>query len=136
LEVDRFEFLKEYFGEVPQRNYGTALNVDIVVDCAGVPNIVDDFFKYRKENSRLSIVGISRNPQELILSSLMSSEIVIMGSSGYNQEDIDEVIDNLANQRTFVEEIITHHYPLEKLDEALKMAGDRTQAIKVVVDME
>ena len=136
LGADKFEFLRGHFGEVPQRNYGMAINVDIVVDCAGVPNIFEDFCKYRKQNSRLSIVGVSMSPQEVITANIMSPEIVIMGSSGYNLPDIKEVIDNLANKRTFVNDIITHHFPLEQLNEALNMAADRENAIKVVVDME
>jgi threonine dehydrogenase-like Zn-dependent dehydrogenase len=134
-EGDKFEFLAEHFGTLPQRNSGMAINVDIVVDCAGAPTIVEDFFKLCKENSRLSIVGIGR-PQELQLTRLMSTEAILMGSSGYNDSDIKEVIDNLASGRTFVKEIITHHYPLDKLQEALLMAADKTQAIKVVIDME
>jgi threonine dehydrogenase-like Zn-dependent dehydrogenase len=133
-EGDKFEFLTERFGTLPGRQSGTAINVDIVVDCAGAPTIIEDFLKLRKENSRLSIVGLGR-PQELEVAKLMT-EAVIMGSSGYNDSDIQEVIDNLASGRTFVKEVITHHYPLDKLQEALEMAADKTQAIKVVVDME
>lgn len=136
LNADKFEFLKGHFGELPQRQSGMAIDVDIVVDCAGAPNIIDDFFKLQKENSRLSIVGVNMRPQEVIPARLMSTEAVIMGSSGYNLSDIEEVIDNLANKRTFVNDIITHHFPLEQLNDALNMAADREKAIKVVVDME
>jgi threonine dehydrogenase-like Zn-dependent dehydrogenase len=136
LSGDKFEFLRGHFGELPQRNSGMAIDVDIVVDCAGVPNMIDDFFKFQKENSRLSIVGVNMRPQEVNPARLMSIEAVIMGSSGYNLPDIEEVIDNLANKRTFVNDIITHHFPLEQLNEALNMAADRENAIKVVVDME
>jgi threonine dehydrogenase-like Zn-dependent dehydrogenase len=137
LDGDKFEFLKAHFGEVPQRNYGMAINVDVVVDCAAVPNIIEEFStKYRKQNSRLSIVGVGMRPQEVIAANIMSPEIVIMGSSGYDHTDIAEVIDNLSNKRTFVSEIITHHFPLEQLNEALNMAADREKSIKVVVDMD
>jgi threonine dehydrogenase-like Zn-dependent dehydrogenase len=133
-EGDKFEFLTELWGTLPGRQSGIAINVDIVVDCAGAPTIIEDFLKLRKENARLSVVGLGK-PQELPLTSLMT-EAVIMGSSGYNDSDIQEVIDNLAAQRTYVKEIITHHYPLEKLQEALEMANTKTEAIKVVIDME
>jgi 2-desacetyl-2-hydroxyethyl bacteriochlorophyllide A dehydrogenase len=133
-EGDKIEFFTEHFGTLPGRQSGTAINVDIVVDCAGASNIIEDFLKLRKENSRLSIVGLGK-PQELAVANLMT-EAVIMGSSGYNDNDVQEVIDILASGRTFAKEIITHHYPLEKLQEALEMANDKTQAIKVVIDME
>ncbi|SHN58557.1 zinc-dependent alcohol dehydrogenase [Desulfitobacterium chlororespirans] len=136
LNGDKFKFLKEHFGELPQRQSGRAIDVDIVVDCAGAPNIIDDFFKLCKPNSRLSIVGVNARPQEVNLARLMSTEVVMLGSSGYDLADIEEVIDNLAHKRTLVNEIITHHFPLEQLNEALNMAADREKSIKVVVDME
>lgn len=135
LDGDKFEFLKGHFGELPQRQSGMAIDVDIVVDCAGVPNIVEDFFKLLKPNSRLSIVGVNMRPQEVNLARMMSSEVAILGSSGYNLSDIEEVIDNLAHKRTFVNDIVTHHFPLEQLNDALNTAADRERSIKVVVDM-
>lgn len=135
-EGDKLEFLKELWGEVPQRQSGTAINVDIVIDCAGAPNVIDDFFQMRKENSRLVTLGINR-PREVNLPMMMSSEMVIMGSSGYNDSDLKEVFDNLANGKTpWIEKVITHHFKQEDLQEALNKAMDRTEAIKVVIDME
>jgi threonine dehydrogenase-like Zn-dependent dehydrogenase len=134
-EGDKFEFLKELWGELPQRQSGTAINVDIVVDCAGAPSVVDDFFKMRKENSRLVTLGINR-PQEVPLAMMMSSEMVIMGSSGYNDSDIKEVFDNLANKKTpWISKVITHHYKQDQLSQAMRMAANRDEAIKVVIDM-
>jgi threonine dehydrogenase-like Zn-dependent dehydrogenase len=130
------EFLKEHFGELPQRQSGTAINVDIVVDCAGVPNIIEQFFQMAKEDSTLSVVGIGHAEQGIPLGRLTSSEMNVIGSSGYNQSDIEEVINNLASQKTFAKDIITHHFPLEQLNEAINTAADRDTAIKVVIDME
>ncbi len=136
-EGDKIEFLKELWGELPQRQSSMAINVDIVVDCAGAPNVVEDFFKMRKENSRLVTLGINRQPQTIILPMMMSSEMVIMGSSGYNDEDIKEVFDILANKKApWIDKVITHHYEQAQLQEALNMAMNREEAIKVVIDME
>jgi threonine dehydrogenase-like Zn-dependent dehydrogenase len=135
-EGDRFEFLKELWGELPRRQSGMAINVDIVVDCAGAPSVVDDFFQLCKENSRLVTLGINR-PQEVPLATMMSTETVIMGSSGYNDTDLREVFDNLAEKRVpWIGKVITHHFKHEQLPEAMKMAADREQAIKVIIDME
>lgn len=135
-EVDLFEFLRETFGMTKHRIGYPAINVDIVVDCAGAENIVDDFLKMMKPRSRLSVVGVSPKPVLLPMTPLMSSEIIIQGSCGYDDADIREVIDNLAAKKTYMPEIITHHYKLEDIREALEMAAKRDQAIKVVIDME
>jgi len=136
IDVDKFEFLRNHFGETPMRIMDMGIDIDIVVDCAGVPTILGDFFKMGKPYSRLSVVGISGRMFELSMMQLTNANVSIMGSSGYDLEDIVEVIDNLANKRTHVTEIVTHRYPLEQLPEALLMAADRNQAIKVMIDME
>ena len=137
LDETKFDFLREHFGELPKRNSGTALNVDIVIDCAGAPVIFNDFqTHFGKAGCRLVTLGVIMKPVEIVPAFMMSTETLIMGSSGYDDADIAEVIDNLASGRTYVEEIITHHYPLEQINEALKMAANREEAIKVVIDME
>jgi threonine dehydrogenase-like Zn-dependent dehydrogenase len=135
LNMDKFEFLKKHFGELPQRQSGDAVNVDVVVDCAGADNILADFFRLLKQNSRLSVVGIAERPQTINLGRLLSAEAAVLGSSGYDISDIEEVIDNLDSKRTHVADIITHHFPLEKINEALSTAADRAKSIKVVIDM-
>ncbi|MDR1495588.1 MAG: zinc-binding dehydrogenase [Clostridiales Family XIII bacterium] len=135
-EVDEFEFLKEVFGESTGRVGFPVLDIDIVVDCAGAPNIVDDFLRMQKRFSQLSVVGVNMNPTPVPLVQVMSSEVIIRGSCAYDDADIREVIDNLASGRTYMKEIITHHYKLDDIQEALTMAADRKQAIKVVIDME
>jgi threonine dehydrogenase-like Zn-dependent dehydrogenase len=135
-EGDKFEFLKELWGTVPQRGYGEAINVDIVVDCAGAPTILDDFYKLNKPQSRLSVVAVHRQSRELPLARTMSTESIIMGSNGYDDVDIQEVMDNLVNNRTFAKEIVTHHFPFSEIDAALKKAADKNEAIKVIVEME
>jgi 2-desacetyl-2-hydroxyethyl bacteriochlorophyllide A dehydrogenase len=135
-EVDEFEFLKETFGTTRHRVGYPAIDVDIVVDCAGAPNIVDDFLKMMKRFSRLSIVGVNMEPTLVPLSRVMSAEVIIQGSCSFDNEDIIEVIENLASGRTYMKEIITHHYKLDDIQQALTMAADRSQSIKVMVDME
>ncbi|MDR1358669.1 MAG: zinc-binding dehydrogenase [Coriobacteriales bacterium] len=135
-EGDKFEFLKELWGTVPQRGYGEAINVDIVVEASGAPCIIDDFYRLCKPNSRLSVIAVHHKPVEVPLMRTMSTETVIMGSNGYDDADINEVIDNLVSKRTVASELITHHFAFSELDAALKKAADKSEAIKVVVDME
>ncbi|MBS7527000.1 alcohol dehydrogenase catalytic domain-containing protein [Fusibacter paucivorans] len=134
-EVDLVDFVKEKFGVTKHRIGYPAVDVDIVIDCAGASNIVEDFMKFLKPKSKLSIVGVTTEPIPVPMGRLMSSEVIIQGSCGYDHEDIVEVIDNLASKRTYMSEIITHHYPLTAINEAIQMANRRDQAIKVVIDM-
>ena len=135
-KVDLIDFLKETFGETKHRIGYPAVNVDIVVDCAGAENSIDDFMKMLKPKSRLSLVGVFPKPVSVPFGKIMSSEVIVQGSCGYDNSDILEVIDNLSLKRTHMTDIITHHYKLDEINEALEMAGDRKQAIKVLIDME
>jgi 2-desacetyl-2-hydroxyethyl bacteriochlorophyllide A dehydrogenase len=135
-KVDLFDFLRDAFGTTVNRIGFPAIDVDIVVDCAGVPNIVEDFMKMMKCRSRLSIVGVNLAPVPLSLVTLMGLEVIIQGASAYENADIIEVIDNLASKKTHMPEIITHHFKLAEINEAVKTAADRSRAIKVIVDME
>jgi threonine dehydrogenase-like Zn-dependent dehydrogenase len=135
-EADKFEFIKEHFGEAKRRTEGPALNVDVVIDCAGIPSIFEDFFKMGKSKSRLSIVGINMAAPPISMIALVTGNYSIWGSCSYDQADFEEVFDILANKKAPIEDIITHHYPFEQLPEAFIMAADKEKAIKVVVDME
>jgi 2-desacetyl-2-hydroxyethyl bacteriochlorophyllide A dehydrogenase len=134
-EVDLFEFVKEHFGMATARVGYPIPDVDIVVDCAGAPNIPDDFVRMAKSGSRLSIVAIAKEPR-MIPPRLMSTEGFIHGSCCYDHEDLVEVIDNLTSRRTCINDIVTHHFKLEDINEAMAVANARETAIKVVIDME
>jgi len=135
-ETDLFGFLKNTFGTGFNRMGFPCVNVDIVVDCAGAPNIIDEFLEMRKTGSRLSIVSVYTEPVPVSLMNLMSSESIIQGSCAYENEDIGEAINNLASKKTPISKIITHHYKLEQISEAIEMAGNRNEAIKVLIDMD
>lgn len=134
-EVDLFEFVKEHFGMATARVGYPIPDVDIVVDCAGAPNIPDDFVKMAKSGSRLSIVAIAKEPR-MIPPRLMSTEGFIHGSCSYDHQDIVEVIDILSSHKTCINNIVTHHSKLENINEAMEVANARDSAIKVVIDME
>ncbi len=67
---------------------------------------------------------------------VMSTQCAIMGSRGYDQRDIEEVISNLSRKNSRVAEIITHRFPLEAAAKAFETAADPSCSVKVVVNME
>lgn len=134
-EVDLFEFVKEHFGTATARVGYPIPNLDILVDCAGGPQIPDEFVKMAKPGSRMSIVAVAKEPRP-IPGRLMSTEGIVQGSCCYDYEDVMEVIHNLANHTTCISEIVTHHFKLDEINYAMEVANARDAAIKVVIDME
>lgn len=109
--------------------------VDVFIDCAGAPKVTEDVFSVATRGARYSIVAVSKKPTEVLMGMVMFNELEIIGSSGYTHEDIVEVIDNLANNRTKVEKIITHRFKHADLEEALNVASSKdTGAVKVMIE--
>ena len=59
-----------------------------------------------------------------------------MGSIAYNDIDIKQCIQALHEKSTPIEKIITHHYPLEDIDQAFKQAAKSNETLKILIDRE
>ncbi|WP_242951393.1 zinc-dependent alcohol dehydrogenase [Clostridium kluyveri] len=143
------KFLEEYFGVMANKNHridmkdgrvmvteNSVIDIDVVIDCAGVSEFVDEFMKHAKQHARYSCVALHKKEVSIRFHEVMSTQCVLMGSRGYTSEDINEVIDNLSQNNSKVTEIITHVFKLEDAKEAFEMASSPDKAIKVVLNME
>ena len=142
-------FLEGYFGVQNNTNHrletkngemtvepNSVLNIDAVIDCAGIPMFVDEFMKHAKQKARFCCIALHKREIPIRFHEIMSTQCAIMGSRGYEPEDIKEVISNLAKKNTKIPEIITHIFPLEDAEDAFEIAAKPAYAIKVVLDME
>ena len=133
---DTFSFLMKQFGEAKGLYRHPVIDVDVVIDCAGAPNIPGDFLNYAKPGAKLSCVGMHKKEVSINFAQIMSKESIIMGSRGYTRDDIWEVINNLANKNSYVTKIITHKFKLDEATKAFETASDPSLSIKVVLDLE
>jgi 2-desacetyl-2-hydroxyethyl bacteriochlorophyllide A dehydrogenase len=130
------DFLTEHFGEAKRLSPGKAVDVDVVIDCAAAPNIPADFLSWAKPGARLSCVGVHKNEVPVNFRQIMSTEAEIMGSRGYTNDDIFEVISNLSKKNSRITDIVTHRFNLRDAHTAFETAADPDVAIKVVFEME
>lgn len=130
------QFLIEQFGEIKKYHGPSAIDIDVVIDCAGAPNVPGDFLNYAKQGAKLSCVALQKKEVPINFMQVMSTECMIMGSRGYTKEDILEVIHNLTNRNSNITQIITHKYKLDEGAKAFETASDPSIAIKVVLDLE
>lgn len=133
---DARSFLIEQFGEIRKAHGHSAINIDVAIDCAGAPNIPEEFLNYAKLGAKLSCVALHKKSISIDFMRIMSREAVIMGSRGYTKEDILEVIDNLTNKKVNITQIITHKFKLADAVQAFETASNPSLAIKVVLDLE
>ncbi|CUX71735.1 Galactitol-1-phosphate 5-dehydrogenase [Clostridium sp. C105KSO15] len=133
---DLCQFLTERFGQ--SMNYlGSAVpDIDVYMDCAGAPNIPEQFLNLSKIGSRFVVVAVYKKPVEVTLGNLMWTESSMMGSFMYNSSDIREAIDYLSDKNTNAVKMITHNFSHSQIVEAFEMAINTEKAVKVVINYE
>jgi 2-desacetyl-2-hydroxyethyl bacteriochlorophyllide A dehydrogenase len=105
---------------------------DIYFDAAGAPAVINTALACAKPGSRLGIVAVHKQPVPVDFLNVMSNEITIVGSMGYPEEIFEVTKDLIANWETFAV-IVSHTFPFDNVDEALKTASTPGAADKVVV---
>jgi threonine dehydrogenase-like Zn-dependent dehydrogenase len=130
------DFLMEHLGEAARLSPGKAIDIDVVIDCAAAPDIPADFLSWAKPGARLSCVGLHKSDVPVNFRQLMSTEAEIMGSRGYANADIVEVISNLSKKNSRVTGIVTHRFSQRDAYTAFETASNPDVAIKVVFEMD
>lgn len=112
-------------------------DVDVFIDCAGAKPILAEIIGMAKEHARVSIVAVHKQPVEISPAEVLSRQLTMKGSCGYEMFDVKEAFNNINAHRTRVPEIVNMHFPHEQAVEAFKTAADPASgAIKVVIDYE
>lgn len=129
------DFLVKQYGPVFDQFGQPRTNVDAFIDCAGAAPIPNEIISLAKNKARVSVVAIHKRPCEMNLAGLLSNEMTLKGSCGFELADAVEAFNNVNGHRTAAPQIVTHHFPHEKAVEAFAFAADPTSgAIKVVID--
>lgn len=132
---DFCENAKKYFGEACSLS-GVTANIDGMIDASGSEAILSLFMEYGKIESRFTSVAVNKAIRKLDLLHLTFAQKSIIGSGGYMPEDVHDVIKIMKSKKWDIEKIITHEFPLVRLEEALKTAGDTDHALNVVIKFE
>ncbi|HPA60417.1 MAG TPA: zinc-binding dehydrogenase [Clostridia bacterium] len=127
------DFVKQTWGTLKGNASENTWNADVVLDCAGAPQILQEYMDNAKTNSTFVEVAINMQPSELSLFWLLAKEAVIKGSRGYTPEDILQSIDALNHPDCKLKEIITHTFSLEELPKAFEVGSNPNQAVKVAI---
>lgn len=129
-------FLSEKYGEVITPAGQKAVDIDLYIDTAGVESILPTIFDMAKYHARCVIVALYHQNVSLNPYLITGSEMTVVGSFAYQTEDIVEVIEALHAKTTPIEKIITHHFPLDQINEAFHTAKNAHIALKVIIDHE
>lgn len=102
---------------------------------AGAKPILNRIIDSAKEHARISIVAIYKQNVEVNLAKILSSQLTMVGSCGYENADIIEAFNNINTHRTDTPKIVTHHFKHGDIIEAFEfVANPKSGAIKVIID--
>lgn len=123
----------KYFGEAPSLTGKTA-DIDIVLDAAGAPALLDLFFVHGKTESRFVSVAVNNTARSIDLLHMTYAQQSIIGSGGYTPEDVRDVFRIMELEGAALETLITNEYPLDDIDTAIQRAADPEHALNVVIN--
>lgn len=116
---------------------------DIVYDCVGSAQSVQNSLRWTRAGGTVVLVGVSLERMRLDLSPVWYQEVNLIGAVAHGMEDwngtrrstYDLTCDLLLKGKLTTTGLITHYFRLENWQQAIKTARDkRTGAIKVVFD--
>jgi L-iditol 2-dehydrogenase len=99
-------------------------NVSAVFECAGVTPTVELALKYAPRGANVILLGISAMPASFIPMKLVREGINVLTSMIYDHpSDFEHVIDRVAKGFLHPSTVVTHTFPFEGIEEALRLAS-------------
>lgn len=127
------EKAKEYFG-ISRGFAGEVPDIDIFIDATGAADSLNNFFALAKRGAILSIVGVHHAPRTINLIPLTYGDLTIKGSPGYDFEDVARAMEIMKSGKFDLESLVSHTFPLEKLEEAIQTAAVSGASEKVLIE--
>lgn len=123
------------FGTAPSR-FGPTANVPIYIDAAGAESILELYQSMGKIESRMVVVAVRAGKRPVNILEMTYSQHALIGSGGYNPEDVEDVVAVMAQKKWDIESIITDEFPQEQIAQAIERAADVDHALNVVIRYE
>lgn len=113
-----------------QRTVGS----DVFIDAAGAGSLLNDVIRIAKFGTRISIIALYKQEVPLDLFHVMANEIRIIGSIADNRaKEFQEALDMMAATPINRDALISHHFELNDLSDALATAANAEKSAKVMV---
>jgi L-idonate 5-dehydrogenase len=130
ITIDRIRSLTS---EVVDVDAISAVQADIVIESSGNHRGLASAIRGAARGGRVVVVGLLPTGEQPVLVSLaITRELELVGSFRFNDE-IEAVIEALADRGLYVDPVITHEFPATRALEALAVAGDASRSSKVLV---
>lgn len=106
----------------------------LFVDAVGVASVIESFAMLAPRNGSLSLVGVHKQPVPLDLAQVAFNNWHIHGcGDGATEDFLPVILDMMRSGRFDLPSLITHEFPIERINEALEQAGRPDEAQKVCI---
>lgn len=112
---------------------GKTCDADIYIDAAGADGIIEIYQSMGKVDSRMVVVAVKAGLRPIDVLAMTYGQHAIIGSGGYNPEDVEDVLAIMKSGKWNIENIITDEYPWEQLPEAIEKAAKVDEALNVII---
>ncbi len=110
------------------------IGASAVLECAGTSQSLSDAVEFTKKNGRISVLGIYSEPVSLNAFKINQWNITLAGSRAEGDRSLGKAAPLMGDGRIKARPLITHTFPLEKVNEAMDTFVNRIGgAIKVVL---
>ncbi|HYP62574.1 MAG TPA: zinc-binding dehydrogenase [Acidocella sp.] len=106
----------------------------LYVDAVGVASVIENFAMLAPRNGSISLVGVHKTPVPLDLTQVAFNNWHIHGcGDGATEDFLPEILAMMRSGRFDLSSLVTHEFPVERINEALELAGKADQAQKVCI---
>lgn len=111
----------------------TGGGAEIALEAIGNPMTIQQAFNCLRTGGRLVLVGFSAQDVTLSAGRIMYREIEVLGSLGCRPVDYPRIIELVKIGKIKVTELVSHKFPLEKINEAFQLLRDGSSGLRSIV---
>jgi threonine dehydrogenase-like Zn-dependent dehydrogenase len=106
----------------------------LYVDAVGVAPVLESFSRLAPRNGSLALVGVHKAPVPIDLAAVAFNNWHIHGcGDGATEEMWPDILEMMRSGRFDLASLVTHEFPIERITEALDLAGRPDEAQKVCI---
>jgi L-iditol 2-dehydrogenase len=105
---------------------------DVLLECSGAPGVLAAALHRLRPNGRAAVVGLAKGAVELPLAQLNPKELTISLVNRY-AHTWPTAIALVASGRVDVESLVTHHFPLDRAEEAITLGSRVADSMKAII---
>ena len=105
----------------------------VAVEAVGAEGSLEGALHSLRKGGEIVVLGVFGGPVRFAAHLVQDWELVVRGSLMYTFQDFQEAIRLLTQAQVEVAPLVTHRFPLSRVEDAFRKALDREGALKVLV---